>query len=356
MKVCVVTVYNSENCGSILQAYALGEKIKALGHEVCYLQRDIKGTGASTKAVMKIIAKAIGTGNFGNVPLKLKFHWQCREDQKRFRVITPEEARDVDCFVLGSDTIWKLGNEYFYKHLNRYWGLDLPAGKCISYAPSVDGTPEDMYAKEPRVKQALEQMQAISVRDTYSRNTLAPLTKKPIELVCDPTMLHTRDFYQRIQRDCTEENFILLYAFRDFCTKKQREDIIRYAKKTGKKLVSFGVYRKWCDVSVPFDAFVMPAYFEKADCVITNTFHGTVFSLIYGKRFANYAVKSSKVVELLRQFDCEMQMVKAENPVDAVLERQMDRIHIQKCLVQQRESSGDYLTRALNGCRGGRDE
>ncbi len=347
MRVCIVTVYNSENCGSVLQAYALGAKLRELGCEVKYLKRGKKGTGASAVSVMKVIAKSLITFNFGNISLKLKFHHQCRIDEKIFDTIGVQEMDGIDFVILGSDTIWQLENDYFCRNMTKYWGLNFSCDNILSYAPSVDGTLVESFLDDERVRNALESMQAISVRDEYSRQVLSNVTSKPIELVCDPTLLHKCEFYRGIQRECNINDFILLYAFRNFCSKAQIDEIISFARKTGKKLVSFGVYRKWCDICVPFDSFAMPAYFEKADYVITNTFHGTVFSILYLKRFADFALNSCKVKELLTQFELEGHMVDASKNVQDVLEKQVNSKLLEKRIDSIRNSSIEYLKKNL---------
>ena len=115
MTVCIVTVYNSENCGSFLQAFALYDYLKEAGHKVYFFKRDTKGTSHSLKPHFEESIKRI---------LKLKFkaliaEWQRYASfsaaQKIFPAISRDSAeyKSVDCFVIGSDTIWNLDNRYF---------------------------------------------------------------------------------------------------------------------------------------------------------------------------------------------------------------------------------------------------
>lgn len=348
MKVCIVTVYNSENCGSFLQAYALGKKIEELGHEVSYLKRDIKGTGASSIAVMKVIAKSMINRNFKNISLKLKFHKDCKETVKVFNEISKEdEIKSIDCFILGSDTIWYLDNSYFKKNYKKYWGIEFNNKKVISYAPSLNNTSEITIKNSNFIKPALDNLSSISVRDNYSKELLSKFTDKEINIVCDPTLLHNKEFYKKFQKECIYDNFILIYAFREFCSEQQCAAIKEYALKNNKKLISFGVYREWCDISVPFDNLAFTSYYEKAFYVITNTFHGTIFSIMYNKQFIDFAKDSKKVVEILKQFNLSQRNIDKNDNIDDILKSKIDYNEINIKLNNLKEASINYIKSSL---------
>ena len=347
MRICIVTVYNSENCGSVLQAYALGKKLSSMGHSVRYLYREKNGTGASTTKVGLVILKSLLRGNVENARLKWLFHKQCLNDAKRFNTLSMRDTKDVEAFILGSDTIWQLSNQYFNSRFSRYWGLDFVGRKVISYAPSINDAKEALFANNTMVYNALENLSAISVRDAYSKRVLEKCTEKAIRIVCDPTMLLSIDDYHEVERECPiDTDFILVYAFRDFCPPEDIKELKEYAEKHHCKLVSFGVARKWCDISVPFDTFAMPAYYEKASYVITNTFHGNVFSLIYSRVFLNYST-SNKVSELLNQFSLGDRTRSDGTPISYVLDSSIDYATVSEKMDELRVKSIEFLENAL---------
>lgn len=349
MKICIVTVYNSENCGSVLQAYALGKKLTCMGHSVCYLYREKKGTGASTIKVSLVILKSLIKGNVENARLKWLFHKKCSNDEKEFNTVGLHEIGDADAIILGSDTIWQLNNQYFNSRFSRFWGLDFAGKTVISYAPSINDTRESLFVNNSMVSNALEKMSAISVRDVYSKQILEKCSKKQIQIVCDPTMLLSISDYHEVQRECPlDTDFILIYAFRDFCSPEDINEIKQYAQKRHCKLVSFGVARKWCDISVPFDTFAMPAYYEKASYIITNTFHGNVFSLIYSKVFINFST-SKKVLELLRQFSLEDRSRDKDIPIPVVLDTPVDFESVSEKISELKKQSVCFLETSLIG-------
>lgn len=326
-----MTVYNSANCGSFLQAFAMGCKLREMGHEVFYLKRDLKGTSASTAATGKVLAKALATGNVRNIPLKLRFQRQLMKDLRFFPTVhTPDELSDMDYFILGSDTIWRLDGAEFRSGMWRYWGLEFPGHKVVAYAPSVDGTPAEVFSQYTEVQTALRRMKAIGVRDHYTASVVEECAPgRRVSLVCDPTMLYDPSFYAGIQRPCGYEDFVLVYAFRRFCSGDEVARIRESARQRGKRLVSFGTYRSWCDINVAFDVLALPAFFEAADSVVSNTFHGSVFSILYQKQFKNYAKDSRKVFELLQYF--------------GISDGEIDYSSVQRTLEALRESSLAFL-------------
>lgn len=346
MKVCIVTMHRAENCGAYMQAYALGETVKELGHEVVYLKPNLRWQVGNIKVLCLDLLKALAKLDFRFMGMKLRFHAQAMRDIRRFSEI--RRPRGVDRFVLGSDVIWQIRSSFVRREINRYFGLDFPGKKVFSYAPSANGTSLEQFRQDARVKKALERMRAISVRDTDTRNTLAQLTDRPIEVVCDPVLLHDRDFYRRVQRKCPYRKFILVYAFRRNFTNEQRIDEIRaFAAKRGLKLVSFGLNRSWCDISVPYDYLSMSAYFDRADYVITNTFHGSIFSILFGKRFVQFSRKKRKVVNLMEQFDLTERILHPECTLETVLDAPADDARWQACIAELRRHSIEYLQKNL---------
>ena len=65
------------------------------------------------------------------------------------------------------------------------------------------------------------------------------------------------------------------------------------------KIVTFGNYNTWCDLNLPYDPLLFLSIYDKADYIITNTFHGTVFSILYHKNFV--ARNKSRLSKLVNQ-------------------------------------------------------
>ena len=269
---------------------------------------------------------------------------------KSFRLcrMNKSELSQQDIFVLGSDEIWNVSREIIRK-ADIFWGCGLE-GNIVSYAPSVNTATEDDMAQAPYAELALECMKSISVRDSYSKELISKYTDKHIEILCDPTFLLPMEEYDKLEGSCPFDDFILIYSTAAKFTDEDKKAIKEYAKRTGKKLVAFPHDLKWCDahgIAHPLNAI---AYFKKAHCVITDTFHGTALSLIFGKDFLALPRGNTKVRELLEYF--ELPQLMREDALDIgnyFSEVTYSREKLSERIMQEREKSMAYLKKALEG-------
>ena len=342
MKVCIITMHWVRNCGAYMQAYALGEKIKQMGHEVVYLAPNMNRRLRNTLKFCKHLSQILLKRDFKYASMKIRFHTKALQDSRHFHQV--HSVQDVDRFVLGSDVIWQIRSPHVFRLFDRYLGLLFPGEKVFSYAPSTNDTPLEYFQKDGRLETALKRMHGISVRDENTLNVVQHFTNRPVELVCDPVLLHEPEFYRSIERPCKHKDFILVYGFDpDFPGKERIQEIRQFAKKQGKTLISFGLNRKWCDISLRYDFLSMSAYFDRADYVVTNTFHGTVFSILYHKSFVQLAQDKPKVKCLLDQFDLLDHALMPQEHVETVLSREIDHSKLQSRLDALRSRSIEYL-------------
>ena len=125
MKICIVTVYNSENCGSVMQAKALGKVVHAMGHDVVYLERKRKVSPPDNWHFTKSLASSILRGKNKSIFSKIKAYRAYRKSEEDFSVISEEHAigkKEADCFIIGSDTLWNFDSSYFVSNKEYYWG------------------------------------------------------------------------------------------------------------------------------------------------------------------------------------------------------------------------------------------
>lgn len=116
--------------------------------------------------------------------------------------------------------------------------------------------------------------------------------------LCDPTLLISADEYDEICPSISDKNYILLYFFGDIDIDMQNE-LHRVAEQRKLKIISFGRVRPWCDKCIDSDPTFFLAYFKNAQYIVTNTFHGTIFSVLYKKRFSAFVDTKIKVKDFL---------------------------------------------------------
>ena len=345
MKLCIVTVYNSTNCGSYLQAYGLKYTLEKMGHEVSFLKTGVK---KNRRTFLRKAFRSVKKGKFGQVSFERKKLANFERALKAFPIcpMNMSEMEKQSVFVLGSDEIWNVSREDMRK-APVFWGSGLP-GRIISYAPSVNTSTNEDMEKTPFAKKALENMSAVSVRDEYSRRLISEYTDKLVTICCDPTFLIPMDEYKRIKKNCPYEDFILVYSAGSKFTEDDKKAIKTFAEAKGKKLIAFPHNLGWCDIQEPADPLKAIDYFMKASYVVTDTFHGAALSLIFNKEFLALPRGNTKVSELLRFFEVPQLMAEdAVNIGEYFSQTHYDKDALNKRITEEREKAKAYLAGAV---------
>lgn len=351
MNICIITVYNSENCGSFLQAYALKTILEKLGHNVYFLERNKKDTSHSLKPHIKDSIKKL---------LQLQFE-DCKNIWKRYSAFSKAQTlftttnksekiyNEMDCFIIGSDTVWNLNSKYFSKNTDIYFGKNLSSKKIITYAVSAANTPKDKFIHNKTAIECSHKISDISVRDDATYEIVRDIFNMNSTIVCDPTLLLNKNDYNWLIKDmpCFDNSPILIYYFGNLSDNSIKQ-IKKLREKTGKRIISFGQHRTWCDINLPFDPYLFIQCYRDCSFVITNTFHGTIFSLIYEKNFANYGQEKKKIESLLKSVGAEKTFVQSNDNLLPFYENQLDYNDINKKIRVQKNTSLEFLKRNLN--------
>lgn len=345
MKCGIVTVYNSENCGSYLQAYALSKLLKKNGYEAVLLRQNFSDHSASIRNYLLKLIKTALRGNMEGVKSLVARRKNFRKAIAQHLQIV-ENADGLDCCILGSDVIWDVTEGLFRNRHSFFWGTQFCPTKVIAYAPSVGFAKKEDLEKVGFVKKSLDLMSAVSVRDVTSQELLQPYCDKEIQLVCDPTYLIDREDYAAVAKPTDLEKFIFLYYYGNL-PEADREALREIAREEGLKIVTFGGFNSWCDLNLPYDPLLFLSIYDKADYIVTNTFHGTVFSTIYEKRFAVVKTDKQKVLNVLKMCGLSDKMTKTAADYATILHGEYDYETTRQSILRERENSLGYLKKAL---------
>lgn len=299
MKIGILTFHCAHNYGAMLQCYALQEHLVSKGHSVkvinyqpAYLLKPYKLFNRD-----RILSKSIFILIKNILRELLTLPKRCR----RYRVFNHFLSKrintsklcdkdtitdDFDAYIFGSDQIW---NPHITNGVDGvYFGnFPFPKGKkiYISYAASLGMDTIGAEWKES-FKENLKNFDFISVREDSMIRLLTPLTRKPIQIVLDPTLLASKDIWNKLSDTVKRRNYILVYQVRedsntlDFAQHiaiQLNADIVqlvawvRRKNKNGEKVCAS-----------PED-FV--SYIKHAKCIVTTSFHGTAFSIIFNRPF-----------------------------------------------------------------------
>lgn len=332
LKVAIATVFRNSNYGAVLQAYALAKVIKDLTKSECYFidyrrekvinmfrvslfDKDVDGnkkiTINSIKRIMKQCINPLGT--------IVRFN-QFEKFRKKYLNITDKiyyksneiKLEDTPILVLGSDQIWNPDITQGFDDV--YFGkIGNPDIFTISYAASLGKTNFNEEEKKELIE-LLKYVDIISVREEEGAKLLRDLTNKKITCVPDPTILVDKeDWVKLTSNKRKKKNYIMVYMI------KYDEAILNLARKIAElynyEIVLFGNGSlkkcKGMKEKKHYDPTMFLEYMEKADYIVTNSFHGTVFSVIFNKKF--YTVpfddKGNRIVDFCRKVGLEDRIV-----------------------------------------------
>ena len=331
LKAIIVTVHNSENCGSFLQAFAMQRTLQLLGYDVSFLYRNPSNTSHAIKKCFRSVRYLLHQQRYTDAWYVLK-RWIIYEylQKKYFRQVTPDSsfAKKADLVVLGSDTIWNFEDKYFYSTADRLLGLTLKGKHIISYAASLGNTSENVFKNVVDEHGGLDHISKLLVRDSYTQKALKSSFGRESEIVCDPTLLVTSDCFNELTKAVNlGNNYILLYYFGEVPL-HIKEEVLRYARSHNLKVASLIYKRDWCDIFIPSSPINMVSYYKESSSVVTNTFHGCALSLIFQKPFAVYEEGKIKVTELLGTYYLSDRLFSDSSVIPMLLERKINNMEI----------------------------
>lgn len=341
MKICIVTVHNSMNYGAYLQAYVLYNKLKELGHEICFLE-----TGARNplRVTLKAIIKNGMQFKFKQIYFEIRKYIQFKKSIKQFNIIKNElkYIKSQDIFVFGSDEIWNTSRS----EINNYpilFGVGITDAYLVSYAPSINKTTTSEIKNNFKFVNSVKRFNKLSVRDDHSKEVLKEVFNKDIDVVLDPTFLFDKDKYKNIEVPSEYSNYILIYGYSNRFTTKYINEIIKFAERKKLKLISIGSYFKWCHKNIAGSPFDFLSYVRNAEFIITNTFHGTIFSIIYNKQFATYVREQNKVKDILKKLNLNKRDASKLMSLDDIFKEEINYENVKLKLSIDMERSLKYI-------------
>lgn len=359
MKIGILSMQRIKNYGSFLQAYALKSFIEELGHDVEFIDFKIEKTIVEEKIkkrnlITRIKSKVRNTLTIINLGYyKNKLIQNNYNEYLKLLNISNEYIYNskVDTLVIGSDEVFNcLQTNKDVGYSTELFGYNNNANRLISYAASCGTTTIgglEQYKVKDEVSECLNKFNAISVRDNNSGEVVKNLTGKEPNFNLDPVFIY--DFNGLIPNKVDINNYIVVYAYSNRIGYKEGKVIKEFAKKHKKKLVCIGSVQNCCDICIKANPFEMLAYIKNADYIITDTFHGSVFSIKFNKKFATIIRNSNKekLSDLLNRVNLSNREVTDLNDLEAILTKEIDFKPVNEFLTKQITKAKEYLIENL---------
>lgn len=364
MKVCILSMQQIDNMGSLLQSYALKTTIAKLGNEVEFI--DIKKRDEDYRllgnykqeyheerekdGLLGKISK-IDRYTINRLKIKRKSVEQglvFDEFRKEYLNIDKKSCH-YDLCVIGSDEVFNCLNSGAWGFTSQLFGNVSNADKVITYAASCGST---KYQELPqsvadKIRSSFDRVSAFSVRDNNTHRFVEKLTQKTVVDSLDPVLIY--NFDKEVEAAILPElpaHYCVVYSYYNrIHTKKEIEAIETFCKEYNLTPVAIGAPQFWVKNYVVCDPFQCLKIFQQADFVITDTFHGTIFSAKYAKRFAVLARDSNKnkLLDLVDKICMKAHLMDSIEELDAKYGIAKNKAEFNDCIKKEQEKSLQYL-------------
>lgn len=348
MKVALMTIWHEKNFGAEMQCYATVKALRKLGHEVEVIDFRLSDMpNLSLKArIARFIAglspESKSFRDFWNKYIPSGFHY------KTFRQLQ-ERPPVADIFLSGSDQVWNLN---ITKDKWRAYFLDFGEKdtRKFSYASSIGEDRWIWQDKRDSVRKLLDSFRSISIREYTGKVILNQEFGMESTHVLDPTLLHGG--YDEIVKPEKSNNSVVYYPL------TFNPELDAFSRKLASRL-RFG----WIDTNSSTKLLGKITWrrtsivdwirnIAEAELVVTPSFHGLAFSLIYHKQFiivqnAKKDLRSSRIQNLLSSLGLEYRYFSSIEEVESsdVLDKPIDYSIVGPKLEKLRQESWNFLKR-----------
>lgn len=355
MKIGIITFQETNNYGVILQNYALQQALIQKGHHVRTIDYKSSYIGKPYR-LAHLKNKGFFSYAFGVLGylIYMPRGKKCKKFRKKILYTKPVKEDELgklneefDLFITGSDQVWNprlTGMDTAYM-------LDFVAdkAKCNSYAASIG-----LSGASPSQKELfytfLHDFHYISVREKSAAALLENILGRKIAVASDPCLLLTREEWASVaESPGIAQGYVLVYQL------GVSPDAVNLAKRIAREkslrlvFVPFPVgafaVGRW-DIGVGNAGLV--GYIRDAEYVVTDSFHGTLLSIIFNKKFftkvsGTHAGVGSRIYDLLESYGLEERII--QNDMDYGLEISYESIN--KKIKMDRKMSMQILDRIL---------
>lgn len=322
-KIGICTLNEACNMGAILQAFAMQETLKGMG----YAPEFLKLKNCVIHDDGRITSEFLEMRKYLNISPK---YYNPYEDK-------------YDAIIVGSDELWNV-QEPSFEHIDEFLGYNLSAPKIIAYAPGANKTNGKIFEEYYKGSKDLSNFTSLSARDTNALDIIHTVAKTDAPLLVDPTVL--LDSYEKYMEKCEEKDFILVYGWS--FNEDEKQAIINFSKNKNLPLYSVGYELDWCDKFIGSNIFRFLAYMKNATYVVTSeTFHGTIFSIIFNKQFVTMSHGRFKTKELLERTNMKYRDCLLADEIIPKFEEKIDYTDINKWIADEKKKARDYLINAI---------
>lgn len=318
MKFAIITTYNIPNYGAILQAYALYIYLRLRGHDAVFINSKyiLPGKFSLVRLIcsrsIKAFLSKIKMNRLLNASSDILGEFKLTRPYYSISELAQHPPR-ADVYFVGSDQVWNFG-ACRKKVIDQTMLLSFLPDSALrmAYAVSFGGTVLADIVDKSDIAQNMKKFAFISVREDSGRDIVKALTGKLPAWVCDPVLLHDANFWSTFAGTpkINHEGILFRYmlGWEDKVTLQNFEKLIIQTLTLSK------IEDPQSEDGHPSSIKEWLLQLLGASAVITNSFHGTLFSILFKKNFITltfrppYQNRNTRVASLLRRLGLEDRM------------------------------------------------
>lgn len=359
MKVGIITFHRALNYGAVLQAYALQKVLDQLGidsdiidYRSPYIEQFYKPIKANPLHDAKTFLREVVFAP-KNVKKRFKFDGflkrYLRLSKPYYNLDDLQELNSqYDFFISGSDQVWNSKWSGFDKAFFLNFAEDK---KKYSYAASFgfEKIPKD---QERYYEELLKGFQKLSIRENSGKLIISELLGRNSEVSLDPTCLLKKNEWDAIAKKPKDRGYVLLYTLENDPNLNEYAESLALQNNTKVVCIVDSIKK-----SKPYDyrGFLSPeefiGFFSNAGYVVTNSFHGLMFSVIFEKEFClKYQQRkdapNSRLSDFIREFSLENCVLSAKDIRDNLI----DYTNVKMLMEKKKSESISYLRNIISSC------
>lgn len=369
MRIGIITYHWAYNYGAVMQAYALQTYLEKLGHIVEFI--NYVPINQKTGLLRKYIGRNIKSTKlkWNTAQRELNFHtFVSKLNISSIKYISYQELLDLppnyDIYICGSDQVWNydlVSSTPEKKGISHPYYLDFgnETTKRIAYAPSFGSSniPEDL---KDEIKKCLSKFNSISVREKSGVEIVKSLGYKNVKWMPDPTFLLNKEDYLNIKNSGINDNQGFIYSYILEEQDEMAKKVLTFVSDKGNK----NIYNVFMGTIIKGRNYknIIPSpeqwlhYVNNADFIVTNSFHSTVFALIFHRPFITIPLggrasgRNERIISLLDSLGLSARLL-WEYDENAILETRRHIINweiVDEKINKWRENAYDFFLNALS--------
>ena len=320
MKIGIITFQETNNYGALLQNYAIQKALAKLGHtsetidyKSEYIGKPCRLRHLKKKGLMKYLLGVAGYFIYlprtkRNNQFRKMISYSPKTDAKSIKAY--EDSYDL--YICGSDQVWN----YQLTDFDPYYmlGFVKDKKKCNSYAASLGIAEIDEEHREDFAKM-IEDYHIISLREKSAANAISKISNHPLEVVADPCVLLSKEEWSDITGKAPDFPYVYVYQL------GVSKDVVNLAKKLAKEKGCKLIFTPFPVGSFAKGKYHITAgcqdvvtYIKNAEYVVTDSFHGTLLSILFHKKFftkagGTHGAVGNRIVDLLKGYGLSNRLI-----------------------------------------------